>query len=466
MVRPGVVVDVRLRPYQERDLGRLLGAFRGVRRVLYRLPTGGGKTVLFSQVLAMARGQCLVLTHRRELVLQAVRALSRIGCSPGVTCAGMVDPHPQASIRVASVATLNARGLPEGFAPSFVVVDETHLAAARTWRAVLEGLGDVHVLGVTATPERLDGQALGDIYERMIEGPTIRELIDAGHLVEPLTYTAPGEARTRDDGLDVPTLVGEVVDTYERLADSRTGLVFASSVAHAALLAEQFNARGIRAELVTGETKDRDQILARLASGETRIVCNYGVLTEGFDEPSISYIGIARCTQSLALWLQMCGRGLRTAPGKVDCVIADHGGNAALRHGPVDVSRTWSLAGRRKRKAADLDAALSVSTCGQCLALWFKQRSTSCPRCGAAPEPVERRLPEQLRGQLERRTAREWEARRREASRKMPIRPAPSWCPPGLWNNLERRRQERGYLPSWTVGAARRTLARERRFWR
>ena len=99
---------------------------------------------------------------------------------------------------------------------------------------MLDSLGDVHVLGVTATPERLDGQALGDIYERMIEGPTIRELIDAGHLVEPLTYTAPGEARTRDDGLEVPTLVGEVVDTYERLADSRTGLVFASSVAHAA----------------------------------------------------------------------------------------------------------------------------------------------------------------------------------------------------------------------------------------
>jgi len=457
---------MRLRDYQTRDLGRLLAAFRGHRRVLYRLPTGGGKTVLFTQILAMARGDCLVITHRRELVRQAARTLASIGIDAGITCAGIDDPEPLAKIRIASIGTLTARGLPESFDPAFVVVDEAHLAAARTWREAIDALGQVHVLGVTATPERLDGRALGDIFERLVEGPTIRELIDGGHLVEPLTYTAPGEGRTRDDGLESPALVGQVVDTYKRLADGRKGLVFASSVDHARILTEQFAQAGVAAELITGQTKGRDQILQRLASGATRIVCNYGVLTEGFDEPSIGYIGIARCTQSLALWLQMCGRGLRTSAGKADCVIADHGGNASLRHGPVDVAREWTLDGKRKRKAADLAVAMSVSTCGECFALWSRSKSLSCPRCGAAPEPVERRLPEQLQGQLEHKSAREWEERRRMMSRRMPVRPTPSWCPAALWITLEKRRMDRGYLPAWTIGAARRTLARERRFWR
>ena len=455
---------MKLRDYQERDLHRLIMGFRGSRRILYRLPTGGGKTALFTQALAMAGGACVVITHRRELVAQAAASLARVGVDAGISCASIDDPNPAARIRIGTVGTLTARGLPAGFEPDFVVVDETHLAAAPTWRALIDSFEGARVLGVTATPERLDGRALGDIYERMIEGPSIRQLIDRGYLVEPLTYTAPGEARTSDDGLQSSALVGAVVDTYERIAAGRTGLVFASSIAHARSLVERFNARGIRSELITGETKDRDEVLGRLARGETRIVCNFGVLTEGFDDPSISYIGIARCTQSLALWLQMCGRGLRTSPNKTDCVIADHGGNASIRFGPVDVEREWSLNGKRPRKAGDLSVAMTVSTCGECFALWNRSQSLSCPRCGAAPEPVERRLPKTLRGELERKTAREWEERRRQTSRETPIRPCPSWCPAALWISLDKRRQERGYLPGWSIGAARRMLASGR--WR
>ena len=458
-----------LRDYQARDLERLLDAYRGgARRVLYRLPTGGGKTALFASLLSMARGGALVLTHRRELVLQARAMLERVTGEPvGVTCAGIDDTAPHARLRVATVPTLLARGLPEGCAPSIVVADETHLAAARTWREVLDGLlAECHLLGVTATPERLDGRALGDIYDTMIEGPTVRELIAGGYLVQPLTYTTRAAPRVSDAGLEVPTLTGEVVDTYERLASGRRGLVFASSIAHARSLVQAFTSRGIAAELLTGKTRDRDAMLDRLRTGQTSIVCNYGVLTEGFDDPALSYIGIARCTQSLALWLQMCGRGMRAHEGKVDCVIADHGGNAELRHGPPDIDREWTLEGKRKRSAASLSVALTVSTCGQCLALWSRERSRCCPRCGAEPQAVERRLPEQLRGELERRTAAEWEARKRERSRELPPRPAPAWCPAPLWGSLERRRQDRGYLPTWTAATARRVLARERRLWR
>lgn len=464
---------MKLRDYQQRDINRLRLAFaQGHRRVLYRLPTGGGKTVTFSSAIAMAVGDVLVVCHRRELVAQAVATLGRLGIAAGITAGGIADPAPDARVRVGTVPALCARGLPDGFEPSLVVADETHLAASPTWRRVLlELCGAAYVLGVTATPERLDGQPLGDIYSAMVEGPTIAELTERGHLVPAVTYSTPALPTVhrvtqldRPAVVERPELVADVVQTYQRLGAGRTALVFASSIKHGAVLRARFEQAGLVAGLLTGETPtaERARLLERLSDGRLQVLVNCGVLVEGFDEPRVSYVALARATASLVIYMQAIGRGLRPAPGKADCIVADHGGNAELRFGPVAMARTWSLEGKRARAVASADTALAVATCEQCLAVYMRAEHDSCPRCGAKPHKVERRFPATVAGQLERLEREAWEARQREISRKTGPRPAPAWCPPGLWRSLEETRQAEGYLPGWTVGRAR-FITRKRR---
>ena len=466
-------MTITLRPHQARDRERIRLAFGASRSVLYRLPTGGGKTVTFASIIADAPGQALVVSHRRELVRQAVDTLAMFGVEASVMCSGWPAPELGARVIVGTVPTVVVRQLPAWFRPALVVADETHLAASTTWRYVLETLcRGAWRLGVTATPERLDGQSLGDLYGVMVEGPEIPQLQALDLLCPCTTYSTsdappvPSDTTERAAALmmGAPKLVGDVVGAYLERCAGRKGLVFASSVAHGAQIAAAFCAAGVVAELLTGETRDRDGVLERLKSGATRIVVNYGVLTEGFDEPSIGYIGVARCTMSLALWLQMCGRGLRIHPGKADCIINDHGGNGELRFGPVELARTWSLDGKRARMVATSDAALAVATCGTCLALYARREHTACPRCGSAPAPIEQRLPATVVGKLERLEAADFEAKQRDKSRATPPRPAPSWADAGLWDRYETERQAEGYLLTWTPGRTRQGMRLKRKW--
>ena len=267
---------ITLRPHQERDKQRLRLAFGASRSVLYRLPTGGGKTVTFSSIaadVAESGGRVLVVAHRRELVAQAVSTLMQFDLAVGVVCRGFRAPARGVRVIVASVQTLTARGLPAWFTPSLVIADETHLAASRTWRDVLEVLcAGAWRLGVTATPERLDGQALGDLYGVMVEGPEIHELQALGLLCPCVTYSTsdapPVPADTREStaaGMMATTkIVGDVVGSYLERCAGRKGLVFASSIAHAEQLAAGFVAAGVAAEVLTGKTRDRAEMLSRL----------------------------------------------------------------------------------------------------------------------------------------------------------------------------------------------------------
>jgi len=473
-------MGITLRPRQARDKQRIRMAFGAARRVLYRLPTGGGKTVTFASIaadVAARGGSVLVVAHRRELIAQAVATLARFGIEAGVVCSGWPAPTQGARVLVGSVQTIVVRQLPRWFKATLVVADEAHLAASQSWRHVLDTMcRDAWRLGVTATPERLDGQALGDLFDVMVHGDEIPELQALGRLCACVTYSTndappvPSDTKEATAALmmGAPKIVGDVVGAYVERASGRKGLVFGSSVAHCAQLAAAFNAAGVAAEVLTGKmtASDRAGVLARLKSGETLIVVNFGVLTEGFDEPSISYIGVARCTMSLALWLQMCGRGLRTHPGKVNCIINDHGGNGELRFGPVELVREWSLDGKRKRVVAASDAALAVATCGECLALYARREHKACPRCGSAPAPVERRLPANVVGKLQRLEAEAFEQRQRDKSRATPPRPAPSWADVGLWDRYERERQDNGYLLSWTAARVRQGVKyRQRKGW-
>src|SRR6516164_3949750 len=183
-----------LRPYQERDVGELRQRFgRGVRRVCYQAPTGSGKTVLFAFIVAgaMARGnRTVIIGHRDEIVRQVSAALVELDVAHGIIAAGY--ERTKAPVQVANVATL-VRRLEEVEAPDLIVVDEAHHSVAGMWRKILAHWPAAKVLGVTATPERLDGKGLDDVFDELVIGPTVAELI-AGTFLSPFTTFAPARS--------------------------------------------------------------------------------------------------------------------------------------------------------------------------------------------------------------------------------------------------------------------------------
>ena len=456
-----------LRPYQQQAITDIRAAFTSSRSVLYCLPTGGGKTHIFVEVaerVIKRGGRVLVLEHRGELVAQAVRKLRGVGINPGVISASYRGASFTGfeQVVVATVQTLAKRTLPSHWRPDFIIADECHLACAATWRQLLQQrFARCWRLGVTATPERLDGQGLGGVFRTMVLGPTIGKLTEAGHLVPALVYAPPapdlsgvairgGEFAVRAAAAAMTGLVGDVVQHYHRLGAGRQALIFAASISHAEQLQAGF---GAGFATVTGKTpaKQRSQTLADLASGAITGVINVGVLVEGFDCPAVSYIALARPTASTTVYLQSIGRGLRPAPGKADCIIADHAGNASERFGLPDQDRQWSLTGRGKRTRGVDPDALAITTCPGCFALYHGH---TCPRCGHS-RPVQQRRLRQAGGLLRPLTKAELQQRQRQQSHAMPERPAPYWAPPALWARLEAKRKREGYQPGWTIGTCR-----------
>jgi superfamily II DNA or RNA helicase len=260
------------------------------------------------------------------------------------------DARPQALVQVAGVQTLywrcvrtNRMELP---AADIMFVDECHHVRAMTYQRIIEAYPDAIIIGLTATPCRGDGRGLGNVFEAMIECPQIPALIkhDPPYLV-PLKIFAPENtqhiargvevASTGDyvidqlsDRMNTDALVGDFVEHWLRHAQRRRTIAFAVDVAHSVHLTDELIKSGVRAEYVDGTTPqaDREAILGRLASGETEVVCNCMILTEGFDLPDIGCIALVRPTRSLGLFRQMIGRGLRPADGKSDVIILDHSG--------------------------------------------------------------------------------------------------------------------------------------------
>jgi superfamily II DNA or RNA helicase len=366
---------------------------RAHRRVLVQLPTGGGKTVIAATVAAGAHGKgrrVMFLVHRDELVRQTARTFADFGIPHGLIAAG--HPTPDALVSVASVQTL-ARRLDRVPEPALLFVDEAHHAVAGTWGRILAAWPNAFVIGLSATPERLDGRGLGDVFQHMVTGPSTADLIASGYLSRyrafaPSTVDLSGVRTAMGDfdqagaaaAVDKPAIIGDIVDHYQRLAPGRRAIVFAASVAHSEHLAEAFRAAGIPAVHVDGAT-DRDtrrQAVEDFAAGRVAVLCNVELFGEGFDVPAVEAVILARPTQSLALHLQQVGRALRVAEGKAEALILDHVGNLA-RHGLPDDPREWSLnAVRRARKPADTGPA--IRQCPDCYAV--HRPAAACPECG------------------------------------------------------------------------------------
>lgn len=354
-----------LRPYQVEAIKSITAADReGVKRPLVVHPTGTGKTVTFSHLIAQRAGigRSVVLVHRDELAQQTVEKIGMVApeLATGVVKAERDDVS--ADVVVASVQTASrdrrlARLIESARTSPFgtVVVDEAHHAPAPTWTKVLTGLGSFSpygplTVGFTATPER-DGKSLG-VWDKVVSYMSIREAIYAGYLCGVTGQTVRtsmdlGKVRkTRGDyadgslgdELENSGAIEEIADAYVKYAAERKGVAFTPTVETATHLAAALCERGIPAEMVSGQTptEERRAILGRLKTGQTQVVTNCAVLTEGFDEPSISCVVVARPTKFHGLYVQMVGRGTRLYPGKKDLLVLDVTG-ASERHDLVAV---------------------------------------------------------------------------------------------------------------------------------
>lgn len=401
-----------LRDYQVDLVDRVRACIAsGLRRVVLVAVTGAGKTVMGSEMIECAvarRRRALFLAHRTELIEQAAAKLSAVGVDCGILQGGQRG-DPLASVQVASVATLANRlrrrrpsaaaaGWDLGHQPSaldafdLIIVDECHHATAAGYRAVFESYPRAAVVGLTATPYRLDGSGLGDVFQAIEAGPQIADLIRLGYLVPPVVYAPPPPselAQMRINGktlvlaervLDQTAPIAEIVASWRCRAAGRTTVGFACSVEHAEHCAAAFRAAGVPSAAIDGGTPERDRAraLAALASGELRVLWNCMLLTEGWDLPACSAVILARPTDSRGLWRQMIGRGLRTWAGKRDCVVLDHVGSV-YRFGMPEEPDEYSLeSAPKRRRGPRFDAA---TVCPHCDVV-VPDEAPCCARCG------------------------------------------------------------------------------------
>lgn len=367
--------------YQIEHVQRLRAAFRQYRRIVSVLPTGGGKTVVASWIIdsaTKAKGLRVgFLAHRDELIDQASNKLDAFGVAHGVIASGTGSRGLDRGVQVASVQTL-ARRLDSVGEFDLLVVDECHHACAGSYRRIMERWPIAKVLGLTATPYRLDGQGLADHFDHMEVGAHVSHLIKAGWLVRTRTFAPPPPAAlgeviglgrrevaldAADEVLNATAPMSEIVSTWQTRAAGRLTVAFCCTVAHAVAVAAAFRSAGVAAAALDADTPSgrRAEILGQLADGRLQVVANCALLTEGWDLPACSCAILARPTQSRALWRQMAGRIMRSCPGKDDGLILDHAGNCH-RFGTPDEDDHYSLDDQPPAEFA-LDGQVLCSGC-------------------------------------------------------------------------------------------------------
>lgn len=334
---------------------------RAIRRQLIVLPTGSGKTCIFAMLIEKRKGRALVLAHRDELVRQAVDKIHMVAPNVDVGIVKAKSDEHDKPVVIASVQTLSRMARITRMFPDFntVIIDEAHHGVSQTYQRVSDycaaGLpGGPLLVGVTATPERGDKLSLQTFFEEVVYQKSMLEMIEAGYLCNIRALRVPlemdldsvriqgGDFAAEELGTimlkaDAPKYI---VDAIIQHGDGRRGLVFTPTVLTAEMIASELQSRGIAADWLSGSTPfpERLDILGRLKSGQTRIVCNCAVLTEGFDESSIDLIVMARPTRSRSFFVQCVGRGTRLHPGKTDCLVLDVSG-ATERHKIQNVAR-------------------------------------------------------------------------------------------------------------------------------
>jgi len=427
-----------LRPFQAQAKFEIYSAWAsGSRNTLLVIPTGGGKTVTFSNIMSEEQGACVAIAHRQELVTQISLALARYGVRHRIigpktiakTCTqihlaelgrNFVDPLNKHA--VAGVDTLIRMPADDPWFKqvALTVTDEAHHVLRKNkWGQAMAMFPNARGLGVTATPCRADGNGLGShadgLFDYMIEGPTMRQLINEGWLTEYRIFAPPSDIDlsavplSASGDFSPPKLskavheshiVGDVVAHYIKIAGGKLGVTFAVDVESAQEIATAYRSKGVESQVVSAKTPDtlRASILRRFAAGEIKQLVNVDLFGEGFDLPALEVVSFARPTQSYSLYCQQFGRALRIKEGKDRAIIIDHVGNVH-RHGLPDAYREWSLDRRERRSRGTMDGVIPIKTCPKCVSA-YERIYKACPYCGFEPEPAGRSTPDEVDGDL------------------------------------------------------------------
>ena len=382
---------MELRAYQKECVFDTISSFENVaRKILLVLPTGAGKSACASYIARQQTGYVWIIAHRQELLWQMSETLDRFSVPHGMVKAGQPF-DPKHRVQVASIQTLVRRyqKLPD---PDMLICDEAHTTLSPTYQKVIDHYPSARILGVTATPCRLNGQGLGEVYEHMIVGPNNKWLTENGFLC-PAEYYAPPPMvdvsslpiragdyakEETEQAMDKPTVTGDAVEHYRRICDGVPMLVFCTSVAHARHVAEEYCAAGYRAASVDGTMSDEDRKdrIQGLGTGKWQIITSCDLIGEGLDVPIVGACQLLRPTASLRLHLQQIGRILRPADGKKVAFVLDHVNNVK-KHGFASTIHPWSLKGTVKKKK---NSEASLRTCERCFLAHAP--APVCPNCG------------------------------------------------------------------------------------
>lgn len=407
-------MSIDLRPYQY-DLvdNTRLSLARGNRRVVAYLPTGGGKMRTAAAIIkmALAKGRKVVfIANRKQLVQQTSAVLYGLGIEHGILQADNTR-NLEARVLVASIDTVHLRGLPHDI--NLIIIDECHaVAGSAKLKQIMFARNLVPVIGLTATPfaagmAKHYDELGGALFQDLVIGATVAYLIADGYLVDCDIY-APSEPDLKGvrsskgiDGeldyreadlakaVDVPSIIGDIVQHWFRLASGKKTVVFATNIPHSKHIVETFQAAGVAAEHIDYRMTDDDRaaILDRFAGGATTVLSNCALLSEGWDCPTAEVMILARPTRSLIRFIQMAGRVLRPAPGKERALLLDHSGSTArLGHPCDDLPLALDDGKPRKSGSKSFERLESLPTkCSSC-SFMKPAKVHKCPACGFAPE--------------------------------------------------------------------------------
>ena len=387
-----------LREYQETLVKKVHDSFRnGVKSACIVLPCGGGKSVIMAEIARLTtakNNRVLFLVHRIELCEQIERTFKAWGVDMSFV-----------SVMMVQTACRRLKQIP---CPNLIITDETQHSKSNSYQAIYSFFPKAYRLGLTATPCRLDGSGLGDIYEILIEGVSAKWLIENSYL-SPYTYYAPTvsdlsgikiqhgdfEVKSAEKVLFNRTVFGNVISHYRRLADGQQAICYCVSVRHSEAMAEEFRNNGILAVHIDSTTPkaERQHITDDFRNGKIKILCNVDIISEGYDVPDCSCVILLRPTKSLTLFIQQAMRSMRYKPGK-SAIIIDHVGNYS-RFGMPDAERKWSLQSKPKktRKKAENLPEIKVLQCPDCFYTFQPDDDVkTCPACGYTFPKKERTL--------------------------------------------------------------------------
>lgn len=394
-----------LRDYQIKGIDGCRSAYKkGIRRVLLVMPTGAGKTFTSAHIirrLVKSGKRCIFVAHRNELIDQCSKRLSKFGVDHGFIKGGKKE-HLYKPVQVASIQALNRRDTWEA---DFVFFDEAHRSCSKSYKRFIAEQPNIRILGLTATPYRMDGRGLGEIYEELIDVVSVQELIDEGSLMEPTAFVSEkidlsdadiiggdysGSAAAK--AMQNTVLRGDVIKNWFDHCGGALGIssikdcdastiVFAPNVEQGRVITQQFIDAGVRAAFVdyTTKQKERRQIFKDFERRKITVLVNVGICTEGYDLPHLECVQILRPTRSKSLFFQMAGRVMRPDDDKRFAYLLDHA-NCIRMHGFVTDEQAFSLAGREKRPRKN-SPDKKYRECPQCGAVLPLTRKI-CHECG------------------------------------------------------------------------------------